>query len=493
MKPLCLIIFAAAITSNLVAKQPNIIMFAVDDMSDWIGPMGYSQAVTPNIDRLAAAGVTFQNAHTAGIYCAPSRTALFTGRHSSTTGCYNGQVYFVADPGIKPLQVAMQEAGYLTYGAGKLFHHTEGQIDLRGWDEFFHRSDELKQDGWHLKDWTTESPYLPQPYPNSKYNRSEGRPTKAPWFLEWGVVPEEHAENIPDSIRTKWACNKLQKEYDKPFFLAVGLYAPHFPNYVPQEYFDLYDRDAILPPEYLETDLEDLPDKIRKQKIGRGKIHRHLQSIDAVKDAIHGYLASISYADAMLGRVLDALGQGPHAGNTILVLWSDHGYHHGQKFDWGKHTLWERTSNVPFLWAGPGIAGKQSIDASVSLIDLYPTLLEIAGGTEDPDLDGQSLAKILANPGLARDRNVFLPGMKPNEYAIMNQAWRYIHYADGEEELYDVREDPNEWHNLANNPEYDQIKKDLADSAPQTFAKPAYNKNEYKLATDGENFEWVKK
>lgn len=468
-------------------------MFAVDDLSDWISPMGYQQAITPNIDRLAAAGVTFQNAHTAGIYCAPSRTALFTGRHASTTGCYESQVYFVSDPEIKPLQVALQEAGYATYGGGKLFHHVEGQIDLRGWDEFFHRSTELKQQGWPLKDWQASSPHLPQPYPNSKYNRSEGRPTKAPWFLEWGVVPQDQAEEMADSIRTNWACKKLKQPHDKPFFLALGLYAPHFPNYVPQKYFDLYDRNSIVPPEYYETDLDDLPERIRKQKTGRSKIHLHLEKIGAVKDAIHGYLASVSYADAMLGRILNTLAESPHAGKTIVVLWSDHGYHHGEKFDWGKHTLWERTSNVPFLWAGPGIAQKQKVNTSVSLIDLYPTLLEIAGAAEDPKLDGTSLTPALVNPDAARDRDVLLPGLKPNEYAIINQRWRYIHYADGGEELYDVIKDPNEWHNLADKADYTEVKKALAASAPEHFAPPAYKKSDYKLVTEGETFKWIKK
>ncbi len=159
----------------------------------------------------------------------------------------------------------------------------------------------------------------------------------------------------------------------------MGIYAPHFPNYCPQKYFDLYDPDQITLPPYKADDLDDLPPKIKKIKTARSRIHQKLEGLDAVDDAIHGYLACISYADAMMGRVLDALEASPYADNTIVVLWSDHGYHHGEKGDWGKHTLWERTSNVPFIWAGPGIAKGQKSDVTVSLIDMYPTLVDLCG------------------------------------------------------------------------------------------------------------------
>jgi arylsulfatase A-like enzyme len=136
-------------------------------------------------------------------------------------------------------------------------------------------------------------------------------------------------------------------------------------------------------------------------------------SLNAVNDAIHGYLASISDADAMLGRLLDALESGPNADNTIIVFWSDHGYHHGQKFDWGKHTLWQRTSNVPFIWAGPGIAKGARVEATVSLIDVFPTLVELCGVDDSQARDGDSLAPVLKKPETASDREVMLPGMKP--------------------------------------------------------------------------------
>lgn len=474
--------------------KPNVVMFAVDDLSDWIGPMGYEQAITPNMDRLAQMGVTFMNAHTAGAYCAPSRAAIFSGRHASTTGCYTSALYFVADPEIVPLQKVFQKNGYITYGAGKLFHHVEGRIDTRGWNEYYLRSDKQRTTGWPMDTWKLEDKkIIPQPFPNSVYRRSEGSPTKkAKWFLEWGKIANENEELMADTMRTEWACEVLRKEHDKPFFLGVGLYTPHFPNYAPAKYFDLYDLKKIKVPPYKADDLDDLPEKVRRAKTARGRIHQHLEEIGAVQDAIHGYLACVSYADAMLGRVLDALQSGPHAENTIIVFWSDHGYHHGEKRDWGKHTLWERTSNVPFIWAGPGIAQDKTVDASVSLIDMFPTLVALCHLQDKQKLDGVSLVSVLKDPATAKDRDVLLPGLKPKEYAIMNQDWRYIHYADGSEELYDVRKDPNEWDNLASKEELNGIKEKLRTSAPTTFAPPV-KKKDYKLVLDGDSFHWKKK
>ena len=209
--------------------------------------------------------------------------------------------------------------------------------------------------------------------------------------------------------------SKLKEKHDKPFFLGVGLYAPHFPNYCPQKYFDLYDPAKIELPPYKDDDLDDLPPKIRKTEDQPDEPHhQRLEELDAVEDAIHGYLACISYADAMIGRVLDALDASPYADNTIVVLWSDHGYHHGEKGDWGKHTLWERTSNVPFIWAGPGIAKGAVTDVSVSLIDMYPTFVELCGLPQPPHrLEGVSIAATLRDPAKAKDRDVFLPHMEP--------------------------------------------------------------------------------
>ena len=490
----CLVLLALLLGSlNLVAKRPNVMFIAVDDMNDWIGCLGTTPAaITPNIDRLAERGTNFTNAHTAGVFCAPSRAAVFSGQFASTTGCYDSALYFVDHPGIRPLQVSFQKAGYRTMGTGKLFHHPAGAVDMRGWDEFRVRTQRQRETGYPMDSWSDEVPF-PDPKPYGTYQRTPGAPKTNSGFMEFGPVPNNREKDLADTMRAQWAIDQLGKKWNKPFFLAVGLYAPHFPNYCPQKYFDLYQREKIELPPYKSDDLDDLPENIRRQKINRSRIHKRLVELGAVKEALHGYLACMSYADAQIGRVLDALDASPYAKDTIIVLWSDHGYHHGEKGDWGKHTLWERTSNVPFVWAGPGVAKGATSDVTVSLIDMYPTFVELCDLPNTPHkLEGTSIAQTLANPAKAKDRNVYLPHMFPESFAIMNMQWRYIRYKDGTEELYDVQKDPNEWNNLAEQSKYTQIKKRLASEAPKSFAPPAKKRKKRDLILEGESFRWKK-
>ncbi|MDG1896538.1 MAG: sulfatase [Fuerstiella sp.] len=490
MKPFLCVLLVSGLTHAGRAETPNVLFLAVDDMNDWLGCLETTpRAITPNIDRLAARGINFTNAHTAGVFCAPSRAAIFSGQFASTTGCYRTATYFYDHPQIEPLQLSFAKGGYETFGAGKLFHHPAGAIDQRGWTEFFLRSQSQRESGWPLDSWSDETPF-PDPFPNSIYNR--GQEITGGLFLEWGAIPNGREEEMADTQRINWAVEKLQQKREKPFFLAVGIYAPHFPNYCPQKYFDMYDVDDIQHPPYKADDLDDLPPKIKKSKTARSRIHKKLEGLNAIEDAIHGYLACMSYADAMMGRVLDALEASPHADNTIVVLWSDHGYHHGEKGDWGKHTLWERTSNVPFLWAGPGVAEDVKTDLTVSLIDMYPTFLEMCELPQPhQQLEGESIAATLATPSSADDRSVYLPHMNPGEYAIINRDWRYIRYGEDGEELYDVQVDPNEWTNLASNPEHETLKSQMRALAPMTFAEPGTKLNLRKnLVIDGETFRW---
>lgn len=474
------------------AKQPNVLFLAVDDMNDWIGSLGATpRAITPNLDKLAARGVNFSNAHTPGVYCAPARAAIFSGQYASTTGCYRSSDYFTDHPEIEGLPLSFSKAGYTTLGVGKLYHHMPGSIDVRGWDEFYLRKPSQRTEGWSLDNWTEETPF-PDPFPASVFNK--GKEIKGGLFLEWAGLPNDKEEEMADTIRVNWAADQLGKKHDKPFFLACGIYAPHFPNYCPQKYFDLYDRDKIELPPIKVDDLEDLPERMKRAKTARSKIHKELEAKGAVKDAIHGYLACMSYADAMMGRVLDALEKSPYADNTIVVLWSDHGYHHGEKYDWGKHTLWERTSNVPFIWAGPGVKKGAVTDVTASLIDMYPTFVEMCGlPRPHQKLEGTSLASTLEKPTVAKDRDVYLPYMAPGEYAIINKDWRYITYGDDGEELYDLKSDPNEWNNLAENPKYEETKRLLRKSAPKKFSPAAPKRTIGKdLIIEGETFRWRK-
>ena len=484
------VVFMSADTA--CAKQPNVLFLAVDDMNDWIGSLGATpRAITPNLDKLAARGVNFSNAHTPGVYCAPARAAIFSGQYASTTGCYRSSDYFTDHLEIEGLPLSFSKAGYTTLGVGKLYHHMPGSIDVRGWDEFYLRKPSQRKEGWSLDNWTEETPF-PDPFPASVFNK--GKEIKGGLFLEWAGLPNDKEEEMADTIRVNWAAEQLGKKHDKPFFLACGIYAPHFPNYCPQKYFDLYERDKIELPPIKVDDLEDLPERMKRAKTSRSKIHKELEAKGAVKDAIHGYLACMSYADAMMGRVLNALEKSPYADNTIVVLWSDHGYHHGEKYDWGKHTLWERTSNVPFIWAGPGVKKGVVTDVTASLIDMYPTFVEMCGlPRPHQKLEGTSLASTLEKPEVAKDRDVYLPYMAPGEYAIINKDWRYITYGDDGEELYDLKSDPNEWNNLAENPKYEDTKRLLRKSAPKKFSPAAPKRTIGKdLIIEGETFRWRK-
>ena len=488
-------LFLLASSGSLLAAEPrpNVLFLAVDDMNDFVGCLpSRPNAITPNIDRLAARGVNFTNAHTAGVFCAPSRAAIFSGQYASTTGCYTTPNYFVHHPEIESLQTSFAKAGYTTLGAGKLFHHPAGAIDQRDWTSFFLRNQFQREGGWALESWSSDTP-VPQPFPASVYNK--GKQITGGLFLEWGAIPNDQEEQMADTIRANWAVEQLGRKHDKPFFLACGFYAPHYPNYCPQKYFDMYSRDAIETPAFKEDDLDDLPDKIRKQRQNRKAFHYDkLVAMGAWKDALHGYLACTSYADAMVGRILDALESSPYADNTIVVLWSDHGYHLGEKGQWGKHTLWERTSNVPFVWAGPGVAKGAKTDVTVSLIDIYPTLVEQCQlPSPQQPLEGVSLASTLKEPAKANDRNVYLPYMNPGEYAIINRDWRFIHYDDKNQELYHLTEDPHEWNNLVLESQSAKIIKELQQSAPTKFvgAEPKLNPRR-DLLVEGESFRWEK-
>jgi len=298
---------------------------------------------------------------------------------------------------------------------------------------------------------------------------------------------------MADTIAANWAAQWLGNyQGEQPFFLGFGLYAPHKPNFVPQKYFKAHPLAEVETPGFHQGDLDDLPPLLQKKARARKKhIHDVVIELKEQKKNVRGYLAACTYADAMLGLVLDALDESGHAERTIVVLWSDNGYHLGEKGAWAKHTLWERTSNVLFLWAGPGIAKGSKIDATVSLLDTYPTLLQLCGLPSNPELEGLSLASVLAQPDTAQDRTV-LQG-DGDQFALINRDWRYIRTTGSEEQLYNLREDPAEHHNLATKPEYAERLSAFAQQIPTVLAEPGLrpkDRDKLRLVIDGENFRW---
>ncbi len=474
-------------------SQPNVIIFALDDLNDMINPLGYSQVKTPNFNRLAKSGMSFTNAHAPGAFSAPSRTAIMTGLHVTKSGCYQEDVFMYDHPEYVTMQMAFKNGGYQTFGAGKIYHHRSGFLDQRGWDEYHSRSQQEKDMAWEMNGYHMTDVPLPTPYPNSPYYTKTERKASPGLHLEWGPIDNAKEKDMVDVIRTNWACDVIRRKHDKPFFLALGLYCPHYPNYAPQKYFDLYNRDSIQIPIFKEEDIDDLPIEIRNVVKNKMKQHKELQALDAVKDAVMGYLACVSFADAMLGKVLDALEASPHKKNTIVMTYSDQGFHLGEKGIWGKHTLWQRTSHVPFICAGPGIPKNTKVSTTVSLIDIYPTFVELCKLPNNTELDGVSLAATLKNPTSAKERNVVLPYPTRGGYAVINKNWRYIHYPDNTEEFYNEVEDPFEWTNLAANPKYRSIMDEMKKSGPASFAPNVTPKKELDLIVEGDKFRWVKK
>ena len=304
-------------------------------------------------------------------------------------------------------------------------------IDARSWDDYFPAAE-------------TESPFPRTLYPDK---RPLSLPRGGPWqYIEtdWGPLEATDEEFGGDYLVADWVGRQLGKEHNTPFFLACGIYRPHEPWFVPKKYFEAFPLEDIqLPPGYRRDDLEDLPEE--GQRMGPNRYFAHIQSQGQWKQAIQGYLASIYFADTMLGRVIEALEKGPNADNTIVVLWSDHGWHLGEKQHWQKFTAWRACTRVPLIIrvpkGSPGLPGGTvpgTCARPVSLVSLAPTLLELAGLPPVKVHDGQSLRPLLQNPAREWSRPALTFLDAPGSYGLSTEHWRYIRYPGGGEELYDL-------------------------------------------------------
>ncbi len=426
-------------------SRPNVLFVAIDDLRDWTGFLaGHPDVKTPNLDRLAQRSIKFTRAYCAAPACNPSRASLLTGLRPSTTGVYhNNQPWRPALPNAVTLPEHFMAAGYHVAGGGKIFHG--GTNDHKYWHEYF---DQRKD---------------PQPA-NTPVNGIRNAQ-----HFDWGPVDVDD-DAMSDYQVVSWAQKFLASKQEKPFFLAVGLYRPHLPWYVPKKYFDKFPLESVKLPEVKEDDLDDVPEAGRKMARPEGDHRRVLESKNWEK-AVQGYLASIAFADAQIGRLLDALESSPYADNTLIVLWGDHGWHLGEKQHWRKFALWEEATRVPLLVSLPGQKSGQECPRTVNLVDLYPTLIELCN-LPAKELDGVSLVPLLKNPQAPWDRPSLTTHGR-NNHAVRSERWRYIRYADGSEELYDHEQDPKEWKNLAGDPQYSQIKASLAKYLPQTNAPDA--------------------
>lgn len=430
------------------AERPNVLMIAIDDLNDWIAPMaGHPQALTPNFDRLAKRSTLFMNAHVQAPLCGPSRASFFTGLYPSTSGIY----LHIADEDIRRSNEATRQAiflpeylaehGYTTMGIGKLLHS--------GGEEMFQEFGGAFGFGPFPAGW---------PEQRFRYHNE--------WTsTDWGAYPEKD-ELMPDYKVASWVIERLQRDYDQPFFLAGGFYRPHVPWYVPQQWFDLFPLESIATPPYNPNDWLDLPNISRIiHDMPATPSTEWLIENDKWKEVVQAYLACVAFVDHQLGRILDALESSPYNDNTIIVLWSDHGYHLGEKNIVAKMSLWEESSRAPLFIGGPGLNGGQVTHQPVEMAAIYPTLLEMLGLPANPQVDSVSLLPLLQDP-TAKWEHPARTFWGQNNTAVRTQRYRYILYEDGSEELYDHTLDPQEWSNLAGHGVYRELKDHLRGYIP---------------------------
>jgi arylsulfatase A-like enzyme len=439
----------AALSSCQKKAPMNVLFIGIDDLNDWVGCLGgHPQVKTPNIDRLAERGVLLTNAHCAAPACNPSRAALFTGIRPSTSGVYHNPQPWRQSPALKDAVTIPQHFrahGYKAIGSGKMYH--DSFPDPVSWNAYWPSLDQQRPE---------------DPMPPQKKWPLNGFPHGS--HFDWGPI-----DNLPEEMGDwqvgNYVIGELRKSHEKPFFLACGFFRPHLPWYAPQKYFDLYPLDSIILPEVKENDLDDVPEYGRR--IARQQDHKNVLKYDQWKKAVRGYLASISFVDACLGRVIDALDQSAYRDNTVIVLWSDHGWHLGEKLHWRKFALWEEATHNVLFFSAPGVtpAGGRT-DAPVNLLDIYPTLIELCNLSPRDDLEGISLMPLLKDPNCKWGRPTVTTHGK-NNHSVRSRQYRYIRYEDGSEELYDHESDPMEWTNLADDLDYLQIKDEMAAWLPE--------------------------
>lgn len=440
--------------------RPNVLLIAVDDLNDWVGAFGGNpQGITPALDRFAEQGaVVFQRAYCPGPVCGPSRSAMLSGFWPHRTGIYNNdqnmlRSALVQEHATLPEYFAQQ--GYATVSRGKIFHahagSSPGTTDQGQW-AFAEWHPATGSDRVDPRQLTSRGKglILGAPEPGAEFRKVSGT------GFDWGPVMGDE-EEMKDTRTARWAAQRLQElPAGQPFFLAVGISNPHLPWFVPQRFFDLHPLDTIRIPEFRREDLEDIVD-------GEGR-PREEPSADfewvnrdamLFKRAVQAYLAASSYADWCVGVILDGLAASPHADNTVVVILGDHGWHLGEKLRFRKATLWAEATRLPLMVRVPGRKERADCARVVNLIDLYPTLADLAGlPMKGKDRwDGRSLKALLEEPEAAWEYPTLVDHPGGKGIAVIGERFYYIQRGDGGEEFYDMEQDPLQWRNLAGSKE----------------------------------------
>ena len=483
--------------------KPNVLFIICDDLNDWaLHPSGHPKAKTPNMDRLRNRSVSFSNAHVVVPVCGPSRKCLFSGLYPQTIDDYGfapwNSVQALKD--CVPMPLHFRNCGYNVYGTGKLLHrgaegdfytdygigpdygpwpwqgkgkpgNTPHPVQFETWKE--HLPTEMHRD---LNYGTLSN------VPDWKKGAVKGIPGAKGWYYESGkpfkYVDTGNRDKTPDEISADWAVNILKKKHNRPFYLGVGFIRPHTPLYAPREYFDMFPLEDIQLPPYMKDDLNDCASVLRKRwQWGYKKYDALIKAggEKAWKEWVQAYLACVAFVDDQIGKVIEALDASPYRENTIVVLTGDNGYHVGEKDCIQKWHLWDESTHVPLFIHVPGSQENgQTCNHPVSLIDMYPTLLDLCGLPKEPNkgrsntpLDGHSLQPLLKNPRSKEWNGPVIAFMgirdarESPHFSVRSNRYRYTLCGNGEEELYDHKNDPNEWYNLADKPQHAQTKKQL--------------------------------
>ena len=467
---LTIVTFSLSHLPHAKERKPNILLLMSDDLNSALSGFGHPQCKTPRLDALAKRGVRFENMHCQYPVCGSSRASLMTGLYPYTNGMLgNGGNLRENLPNVVTLSQLFRNNGYHAGRVSKIYHMgipfeiiagTADHDDAPSWDETVNIKDPEQKAPGKRTEWS----------PKDKSSQTFTG-------VEASTGDLEHA----DGMAADAAIEFLKQNKDKPFFLGCGFVRPHVPLVAPSKYFDRYDRDAMVSPEVPKGDLDDVPKIIRNYK----SIDRYGVTPELHKGLLEAYYASISYMDEQVGRVLETLDELGLRENTIVIFSSDHGYLLGHHHKFQKQHLFEESTRVPFILSVPWITKSHGHASNkiAELVDLYPTLAELAGLTPPTNLQGQSLLPLLKNPTTKEwAKDLAFSISRSGGESIRTSEWRFTHWGFGAkgEELYDLKNDPNEFTNLAKDPNYTDRLNQLKARLKTKRKEAGYDANRYK-------------
>ncbi len=465
-------------------QKPNILFIAVDDLRPFLGCYGDPNAHTPNIDSLARQGIMFTNAMCTAPSCGPSRAALMTGRLPTRTGLYGFQDWAGRKDfeSFITLPEYFRDRGYETFASGKIHHNS---LRVHSYTKHAVETNKTSPDPdpavmvpradreWSVNNLAAvrRARYSHAPCVQDSIDWSGGGGEGLPGSVKLVSGPsDDQVMDCMDGQTAMFGMDVLRRRHDKPFFLATGFVRPHLPFIAPRKYFEHYPLENLRFHPVKDDDLADSPWVARRNARVQDDINIRKAGPQGRARVIQAYYACASFVDDMVGMLLKELARGPYAGNTIVVFWSDHGWHLGEKRSWRKFSLWEESARTPMIIVDPRRAASagQTCTRPVGLIDIYPTLADLCGLPVPDYLDGSSLAPLIRNPQ-ADGPELLQPELTVQgrgNYSLRDETWRYTRYFDGGEELYNHKKDPYEWVNLAADIRYDEVKRKFSALMP---------------------------